>query len=237
MLGYFTVNGKSSKDFKVYLTDASAYGIAERDVEVVSVKGKNGDLTLDNGRYKNKKFEYPAIIIDNFKVNYNALINYLSAQKGYVRLEDSFYPEIFVLARYVGDNDPKKTSNEGTKGTFKLAFDRKPQRFLKSGEQPIEITSSITLLNEYPQTANPLIRAYGTGTFTIGGVSVQITSADGYTDIDCDLEEAYKDTLATNCNDNIVLTSGEFPSLVSGDNAISMDGITKLVIYPRWWIL
>jgi phage-related protein len=84
-------------------------------------------------------------------------------------------------------------------------------------------------------TALPLIRAYGTGTFTINGITVQITSASSYTDIDCDLQECFKDTLATNCNGNVVLTT--FPELKPGENTISMSGITKLEITPRWWRL
>ena len=118
-----------------------------------------------------------------------------------------------------------------------MQFNCKPQRFLKEGEYSIEFTSAGSIFNQYDTVALPLIRAYGTGTFTIGNVTVQITTANDYTDIDCDLQEAYKDTLATNCNANIVLSNGKFPSLNPGNNNISMTGITKLEIIPRWWIL
>ena len=103
--------------------------------------------------------------------------------------------------------------------------------------QIIEITTNTSIYSEYQETALPLIRAYGTGSFSIGGVAIQITSANVYTDIDCELMEAYKDTLATNCNGNIVLTNGKFPSLKSGANAVTLSGITKLEIQPRWWML
>ena len=106
---------------------------------------------------------------------------------------------------------------------------------MKSGEQSFEITGASSIYNPYAETAKPLIRAYGTGTFSIGGVSVQITAADTYTDIDCDLEEAYKDTLATNKNPYVKATT--YPELKPGTNAVALSGITKLVITPRWWIL
>ena len=108
---------------------------------------------------------------------------------------------------------------------------------LKAGEKPVEFTAAGSILNKQLTETKPLIRAYGTGSFSIGGVAIQITSANGYTDIDCDLQEAYKDTLATNCNANIVLTNGVFPTLKSGSNAITLSGITKLIITPRWWVL
>jgi phage-related protein len=108
---------------------------------------------------------------------------------------------------------------------------------LKSGELPVSFTAAGNLINKYLTEAKPLIRAYGTGTFSIGNRSVQITSADTYTDIDCDLMEAYKDTLATNCNNNIILTDGEFPSLMPGDNLITLSGLSGIEITPRWWVL
>lgn len=237
MLGYFVANNKSSKDFNVYLSDADVYGIAEKDIEVVSVRGRNGDLTIDNGRYKNKKFGYPCIIVDNFDENFSGLINYLLSQDGYMRIEDSFHPSQFILARYVGETDPKKVVADGKKGVFELTFDRKPQKFLVEGEYPIVVTSNTSILSSCDQIAKPLIRAYGTGYFSINNIKVTINSANEYTDIDCDLQEAYKDSLATNCNGNITLNNDVFPVLTSGENSIVISGITQLDIVPRWWIL
>ena len=118
-------------------------------------------------------------------------------------------------------------------GEFDLTFNCKPQRFLKSGEDAITFTSGGSVLNETMQTAKPLLRVYGTGTFSIGGATMTISSANVYTDIDCDLMNAFKGT--TNCNGNI---SGTFAALAPGDNAITLgSGITKIEITPRWWVL
>ena len=236
MLGYFVADGKASTDFGVFLTDGGVYGIAEKDVEVVSVNGRNGDLIIDKGRFKNKKFKYPAFIIENFDENFSALANYLVSRKGYFKLQDSFHPEYYVEARYAGGTDPKKVIDNGTKGKFQLEFDRKPQKFLTEGDYPLEVTSNTTLLSEYDMTAKPIIRAYGTGSFSIGGKSIEITSADDYTDIDCDMQEAYKDTLSNDKNGNIVVST-DFPTLSQGENEITLNGITKLEIKPRWWML
>lgn len=236
-LGYFIANGISSKDFDVYLTDAGTYGIAERDTSKISIQGRNGDLILDNGRYKNKKMTYPAIIIKDFAENFQNLLDFLVSQKGYIKLEDSFLPDIYVMARYSGETNPKKMVIDSKKGSFILTFDRKPQKFLKEGDRAITLTTNGNIYSKYNQDALPIIRAYGTGTFSIGGVAIQITSANGYTDIDCELQEAYKDSFSTNCNGNIVLTNGVFPKLVKGTNTITISGITKLEIKPRWWKL
>lgn len=236
MRNWFTFNGKSSKDFGVYISGLNTFGAPERDVETISISGRNGDLTLDNGRYKNIDISYPAFIFDRFDNNIEGLRNFLLSQKGYQRLEDTYHPNEYRMARYKGGFSAK-VIDELYAGEFDLTFDCYPQRYLKIGEQVITITTDSSIYNEYMQIAKPLIRAYGTGTFTIGDISVQITTADDYTDIDCELQEAYKDDLTTNCNANIVLLNGDFPSITSGDNEITLDGITQLEIKPRWWIL
>ena len=174
-------------------------------------------------------------IIDKYNSNVKGLRNALLSQKGYQRLQDSINPEEFRLGKAL----PFDVDEYGIlrAGEFTLQFNCKPQRFLTIGEEVITLTSNSSIYSDFAEEAKPLIRAYGTGSFSIGGVTIQITSASGYTDIDCDLEEAYKDSLATDCNSNIVLTDDVFPSLSFGENQVIMTGITKLEITPRWWIL
>ena len=236
MRQWFIFNGKSSKDFGVYISGLNTFGAPERDVDIISISGRNGDLTIDNGRYKNIDVSYPAFIFDRFDNNIEGLRNFLLSQSGYKRLEDTYHPNEYRLARYKSGLTPK-VIDELYAGEFDLTFDCYPQRYLKSGDQIITMTADGSLFNEYAQIAKPIIRAYGTGSFTVGDVTVTINSADDYTDIDCELQEAYKDDLTTNCNANITLNDGVFPSLISGENAITLDGITQLDIKPKWWIL
>lgn len=234
MINFFTFDGKKSRDYGVYISGPQVYNAPERDQTDYEIPGRNGKLTVDNGRYKNQTWKYPAFIIHDFDSNVEGLRNYLLSKRGYQRFEDTYHPQEYRLAKYVG---PFETEPEDAHyaAKFDLLFDFYPQRFLKSGEQSFEITGASSIYNPYSETAKPLIRAYGTGTFSIGGVSVQITAADTYTDIDCDLQEAYKDTLATNRNAYVKATT--YPELKPGTNAATLSGITKLVITPRWWIL
>lgn len=234
------------KDYLIYGdVDTRAFGVGifgdqlakapERDQEFVKVPGRDGDLILDNGRYNNITVSYKAYIIDNYNENIKGLRNALMSRKGYQRLQDTVNPEEYRLAKAI----PFEIDEHGVlrAAEFTMQFICKPQRFLVAGDIPIEVTGSATILNQYEESAKPLIRAYGTGSFSIGGVSVQITSANGYTDIDCELQEAFKDTLATNRNSYIVLPQGKFPVLAPGENAVTISGLTKLEITPRWWIL
>lgn len=236
MRNWLTFDGKSSKDFGVYISGLNTFGGAERDQESVSVIGRNGDLTIDNGRYRNVTLSYPAFIFKDFNTNISAFRNYLLSRTSYKRLEDTYHPDEYRIAKYTGSFDPDVVANL-VAGEFELTFDCYPQRFLKRGEKEYSFTASGAIRNDYEQTALPLVRAYGDGTVTINGITITIAGSDTYTDIDCDLQEAYKDTLATSKNSTITLTDGSFFNLESGDNTVSFSGPSKVVITPRWWIL
>ena len=120
-------------------------------------------------------------------------------------------------------------------GTFDVIFDCKPQRFLKTGETSQTFTGSGSLTNPTRYPALPLVRAYGTGTLRLGSTSIVISSNNSYIDIDCEIQDAFRG--ATNCNGNITLSSGRFFALAPGYNGISMSGITRVEITPRWWTL
>lgn len=232
---YFIFGDIDSRQYGVGIYGNQLAKMPQRDQEYVSVPGRNGNLVLDNGKYHNVTIPYKAYIIKNYNENVRGLRNALLEKHGYQRLEDTINPDEYRMARAL----PFEPNEIGVlqAAEFEISFDCMPQRFLKIGEVPLEVTTSANIFSEYKQPALPLIVAYGTGSFTINDVTIEITTANSYTDIDCELQEAYKDTLATNCNGNIVLTNGVFPTLTKGNNAISMTGITKLIIYPRWWIL
>ena len=236
MRNWLTFDGKSSKDFGVYISGLNTYGGAERDQTKVSVVGRNGDLTIDNGRYNNAVISYPAFIYDNFSANVAAFRNYLLSKTSYKRLEDTYHPDEFRLAKFAGSFDPDVIATLNG-GEFNLTFDCYPQRYLKKGEKEYEFTVAGSIRNDTDMSALPLVRAYGDGSLTINGINIVISGSDTYTDIDCDLQEAYKDTLTTSKNNTITLTNGEFFNLSPGDNSITFTGITKVIIKPRWWIL
>ena len=232
MRNWLTFDGVSTKDFGVYINGAQTYDAPARSREVISVPGRNGDLIIDNGRYENTEVTYHAFIYRDFEVNVEGLRNLLLSRTSYKRLEDTYHPQEFRLGIYNG-NFSADVVEWLEAGEFDLTFNCKPQRFLKSGEEVVTFTSGGSLLNETMQTAKPLLRVYGTGTFSIGSATMTISSANVYTDIDCDLMDAFKGT--TNCNGNI---SGTFAALAPGDNAVTLgSGITKIEITPRWWVL
>lgn len=240
---YMSIDGKLSTDFNMYISGGGTYSSPEKAFEEVEIPGRNGSIYLYEGSYKNVNVTYDAWIgkiddPDKVDKNFRDLRSFLMSREGYVRIEDTYHPDEIRFGAYNEAIEPDVHSTLYAV-QFTLSFSCKPQRFIKKFyDQSLTYTSSgAVFYNETYFNAKPLIRVYGTGMFTVNGVSITINSADSYTDFDCDLQEAFKDTLATNCNGNITLTNAQFPYLVPGENTITFSGITKIELYPRLYML
>lgn len=235
MRQYLIYNGISSKDYGLYLTGSGVYNAPERDVDTVEIPGRNGSLTLDNGRYKNATQSYEAFIHRNFAKNTEGVRAWLLSAPGYHRLEDTYDPEHFRLARFSGPLDFTVRAL-CTGGETQLLFDCDPRRFLKSGEAPITVTGGTILHNPTAFEALPQLTIYGSdaGTVTVSGKLISISSIDEYVTIDCERQDAYKDGV----NKNATVSLTEFPVLSPGKNTISISGgVSRVEITPRWWTL
>lgn len=231
----FIYNGKKSQDYNLILSGEDTWKKSLPDVERMQIPGRNGDLLLSNHRYSNVEITYHVGIKRNFDTNFNAFMNFLLLEPGYHRLEDSYHPDYYRMAVLDKEISPKLTTlNYG--GSFDLTFSCMPQQYLKSGERMQVLTGSGTVYNPTMYPAKPLLRIYGSGTILVGEERVTIIDNDSYIDLDCELEDAYRDTV--NMNQHLELESGDFPALYSGSNSITfVSGITKVELVPRWWCL
>lgn len=238
-MGCVIFDGVSSLDLGIQVEHFPNYVIPERDYEVISVPGRNGDLFIDKGSYKNVKQPYDIAIADldgNFTELANRISLWLHPKAGYCRLEDSYAPEYFRLAMFNDDVDIEDVMFRG--GRCSIEFDCKPQRFLKRGERSVIFNSSGTIKNPTTFTASPLIMLKGdsgSGRFQIGTYVGSISSLKGEITIDSELQDAYQGSV--NRNRDVSLGSG-FPKLVPGNNSISFSGsIRSMEVIPRWWTL
>lgn len=231
-----TFNGTNLNTFGVLISGVETYGAPNRIVRFEDVKGRNGSVIIDEGSYANAEMTYHAMIHENFAENIESLRNFLLNVKGYARLEDTYHPDVFYKACYSDAVEPTVKGYGNTNGEFDIVFNRKPQRFLKSGETTIELTASGIITNPTAFESLPLIRVYGTGTIVINSTQVVITSPTSYTDLDCEVQDAYYGS--QNLNSYITITPYAFPYFVGGANTISFDsGITRVLVTPRWWKL
>lgn len=232
---YLTFAGTNLADFGVYISGSGVYNAPEREYEEITVPGRDGTLFGNEKRLMNVELTYPAFMYANFSDNARALRSFLLSKVGYQRLADTYHPDEFRLAVFRGGTEFDMLQNLKA-GNFDLTFDCKPQRFLVSGETVRTFSGSGTIENPTLFTAKPMIRVYGTGTFSIGSTEITILSVlpAGYTDFDCELMDAFcGDTLR---NFAVQIAGNDFPSLPPGESAITLgSGITSIEITPRWF--
>lgn len=234
---YIMFDGKALSDFGIRVSGAGTYGSPERDVDEQEVPGRDGSIVFDNGRFKNIDIEYEASLLGEDQKDYTRRIeafrSYMASRKGYKRLEDTYRTGEYRMAQFIDGLDPEEIMLQGS--SFKLKFNCKPQRFLKSGERSITYTADNMIYNPTYFDSKPLIRVYGYGTVEVMGYEITIKEHSlDYIDIDSDMMDCYYNT--TNCNDLVTLSNNDFPVLVPGINNIALKtGITKIEITPRWW--
>lgn len=239
---YFVFDGVSSLDLGIDYSGVDAYMAPKRSVEYVSIPGRNGDLTIDNGRFDNASFNLNCKIFDrhdadHFRALFESATDFFAAHMtDYYRLEDTYHPGEFVLAMVSGDIDPDIEENAlgAVYAEFSVPMVRKPQRYLVSGEIDITVAagSSVTLINPTLQIAKPVITCSGTGDFGVGDDSFSLATNNGATVIDSELMDAYEGTV--NRNGDLTMSSS-FPQLGTGSTTIKNDMTGSLVIRPRWW--
>lgn len=172
-----TFDGQSSGDYGVYITGEAVYNAPARDVEMVTIPGRNGQLALDKGRFENIEVSYPAGIFADNETDFAQAVsdfrNFLASRSGYCRLEDDYNPNEYRMAVYKSglEVDPKLLRA----GEFDITFNCKPQRWLKDGEVAVECGQDPSVLfNPTLFESSPLLRIWGYGTVGVNGYEIEL---------------------------------------------------------------
>ena len=228
-------DGLNLEVFGVYFDGSREFNKPAKEMERVSIPGRNGDLFIPRNRWANLPLTFNCFINDNFHENYAQLSAFLNSRKGYCVLETSWQPEIYRKAAFVATLNPSM-NQLNRKGQFTIEFDCKPQRFLKTGTVEQTITSGTSIYNPTHFDARPLIRIYGNGTVTIGTQTVTVAgNTNSYVDVDCEAMDCFYGS--TNLNSKVTLSGHEFPVLKEGANMITFTDISSVKITPRWWTI
>ena len=241
-MGVIIFNGIPSTNYGIHVETPPVYATPERDYEVVHIPGRNGDLVIDNGSYKNVTRKYSISVgeIDgNFTTLAAGVSEWLHSASGYTRLEDSYESDYFRLAYYVADAEMENLFHQA--GKMLIEFNCKPARFLKAGERAVSFTTDGSISNPTFHKSFPKLTVVvsGSGTLTIGDQTITISGLTNSTRmvIDSELQDVYEEGSLTNLNSKVSFSDG-FPILSPGVNTIAFTGsITSVEVIPRWWIL
>lgn len=240
-MGLIIFNNGSTKDLNAEVEAPPSYSTPERDYDVVHIPGRNGDLVNDQGSYQNIEARYTLSIVPpegySFSETMRKFESWLHSGSGYCKLEDSYDQEHYRLAYYKEANEIENFLNKVGKVT--LTFVCKPERYLKSGEEPVVLSNGSVIVNSSGYISKPIFIVYGSGngTFSINGITVTITNIVNEMVIDCEFMDVYKD--GQNLNKRVSISPIDvFPEFVQGNNIIGISGgISSLIAIPRWWSL
>lgn len=260
-MGNLIFNGISSEDLGLVIQAPPSYEFPEKDYETIHVPGRTGDIVIDKHSYKNvDRTYYLASVFKNgtsFVHNANQIVKWLHSASGYARLEDTYEPDYFRLAMF---KDGGYMSNYYDEATLLTAsFICKPQRYLKTGENPITVTSqSFQITNPTSYESDPLIMYKFLEGSDLSNVTISIkfqlnngseyitkinVSSSGITSYDTIF---YIDSYSKDANSDpntlqpTISLENEFPRLGPGITTITITNYSKLEfikIVPRWWVI
>ena len=182
-MGVIYFNGISSKDLGVEIESFPKYEIPEKEITKYEIPGRNGDIVIDHGNFKNVNVEYSISVMvkdGDYSSRLHAIASWLYSPSGYARLEDSYDTECYRMARISSNTSFENLFNQAGKAT--LTFDCKPQRFLKKGEEQLEYNKSIsnaTLINPSFFSAKPLLKLCNIGIASSAG-TISSIGLNGY---------------------------------------------------------
>lgn len=244
--GLIVFGGERSDNYGMVVSEAPSFERARRKQTVITVPGRTGDVVFQEDAWEDVPRPYNVFIAEDLQEdsggnisgtlaervdNFEAMLN---SKTGYQRLEDNFEPDVYRRAYYSGGDG--FTNELLAVGRATINFTCDARRFLKSGEDLVEVINGDTLTNPTRFASKPLIHIEASNKtigITINGKTITAVVAD-YINIDCEKMNAYR-LAAENKNADI---SGDFPTIASGSNAITITGTpTKVTIKPNWFII
>lgn len=139
---YFIFDGEKSTDYGLYMaSDPNAIHPARRG-ELFPIPGRNGSIVREDGSYDTYTQTYDVLLDSNMistdvYAHAREVAAWLLGSRGFCRLEDSYEPEYFRLARCAAQMNVE--NRLARFGRAQIPFECQPQRYLKSGESAIRV--------------------------------------------------------------------------------------------------
>lgn len=230
-INWFEFGGTRSDSVGLLISEKRIYTAPQRDVEPVYVPGRNGDVLIDHGGYRNVPVSY-LVYITNLPEASLTLRSWLQGT-GYKLLRDSYDPSYVRFGYFSSVLDPDEIAR--TIGQLKVEFSCKPFRYRVDSltAKTSYRQSGFTITNPEAYASLPYIRINGSGNveLRIGNRTFAIKNIHDYIELDSELMCAFKGSEL--CNHQLNFT--EFPSFVPGDNLVQWTGtVSSLEIIPRW---
>lgn len=229
-MGWFHFKGKDSRDFGILISAAPEKVRAERRVEQVTIPGRNGELTMDEGTYA--PYVLSVECGTRGSENLDEILAWLNGAGELILCTEP--DKVFRASIY---NKISVADMIYLYNSFLLQFRVQPFKYsVNAAGDALELTAPTTIRNSGTVYSEPIITVFGSGdiTLNINGNSYPLRNVDGNITIDSEMMEVFKG----NTNQNSKYGGAEFPSFEVGKNEIRWTGnVSKIKIQPRWrWL-
>ncbi len=224
-------NGRRCTEYGIHVTEQPPITIPSERATFTNVPGRSGSLTALEGDdvYDDLLLTASCFIADPARIPAIAAWLRGSGQVTFANRQGGFYH-----ARIVNQIPFEKILRGNPHCAFAINFRCKPFWY-QAGVEPITLTTSGTFItNPGSVFSEPVITVYGSGevTLMVGMTITELEITDSIT-LDTPLMEAYSGS--TSMNNRM---SGDFPTLLPGQNAVSWTGnVSRVVIQPNWRFL
>lgn len=126
----FTFNGINSDSMGLFVERFPERPFPSRKQSVYNVRGRNGDLIVDENSFSNVTQTYEVYILGGsagFQAKATAIARWLLSVSGYANLTDTYDPTVYRKARFIGEVSFLNSLNKYGKAT--ISFDCCPQRY------------------------------------------------------------------------------------------------------------
>lgn len=224
--GELYFNGNSNLNLNLFLEEYPSIPISNEEYEEVPIEGRNGNLIINKGTYKDKSIPFTFTILSQ-KVD----IDFLRIYKWLTEIEDNRLvfgrsDRCYKVKKVIFGNLEKEFRSIGE---FEVSFLCEP--FIQDVEvSKHEITSSGFKFLYYGNApADTLVKIYGNGNIqlTINVETMQIDNVSNYVEIDSKLMQVRNKNGTSKDMD----TLGDFVLFDNGQNIISYAGtVTKIIL-------
>ena len=247
---YFMFGNNYSDEIGLMVEGTPDIGVAQRDGELVSIPGKDGDDYVDYGRYKNVEFSLNVALVQKgsktVREMIDDIINEYAYLQGYQYFEASDHPDLSTEACIINFGDFRRDLKRVGQAT--LQFSRKPFWYNLSGVSPQDVSllpeiPTKVFTNPYKLISKPIIEIKTTPGPPVA-FQFSITDPDGTETEFGGTNISGGATVVIDCEKETFKVDGIFAAFnipkgfVTGDNVFKLlfgkSRISSIKIMPRW---
>jgi len=225
----FEFKGKRSDEMHLTIENNVGFASPERDLEFITIPGRDGDLIIDNKRYAPVNRTIPCVLRftkgKNVEEVASKIGNWLNVDHKYHDFFWSEDPDFVYKAMYYQSFNLQRVIRDY--GRLVLNFKMHPIKYLKSGLVERSVANGENIYNPLALPSKPIIRIVGHGNMKLKINDQEVVLSRVEEGVMIDSENQTVTSLDGRWNRSRDLVTYPFPVLEVGANVITFEADTS----------